>query len=236
MGKWVFILGAIRVRYLLMSPPESPSCTEMKPRQSTRAPGGWFRKRKYRLLSYLFPRYFLFKTPAKPYHRVVAGLAEGYFGDLGCGVGACAAMYSVRSGQRSCGMDLTKSSLAYGRREARRFRIPLNFVVGSVLEPPFSDSKFDTVYLGQVIEHIHEDKAVVKEAVRILKPGGKLVISVPIGHGCMPPEGIEGGHVNFYETEEDCVRLLSGLPLQDVQFHAGDSGRYIFSSRSSKRA
>jgi SAM-dependent methyltransferase len=133
-------------------------------------------------------------------------------------------------------MDLTKSAMAYGRGEARRFRIPVNFVVGSVLEPPFSDSTFDTVYLGQVIEHIEDDKAVVQEAVRILRPGGKLVISVLIGHGCMPPEGIEGGHVNFYDTEEDCAALLSEQPLEDVQFHAGDNGRYIFSARSRKRA
>ncbi len=46
-------------------------------RKSSRAGGGWFRKRKYLWLSYLFPRRTLLSVPAKPYHRIVASLRTG---------------------------------------------------------------------------------------------------------------------------------------------------------------
>lgn len=43
----------------------------------------------------------------------------------------------------------------------------------------FADNTFDTVTTFQVIEHIEEDQLFVDEIYRVLKPGGKLIISTP---------------------------------------------------------
>ncbi len=44
---------------------------------------------------------------------------------------------------------------------------------------PFDDSTFDAVVCNQVLEHVYEPKAFLDEVNRVLKPNGKLLLSVP---------------------------------------------------------
>jgi SAM-dependent methyltransferase len=44
---------------------------------------------------------------------------------------------------------------------------------------PFPSGHFDAIVCSEVLEHIHEYRAVLTECARILKPGGQLAISVP---------------------------------------------------------
>jgi len=52
-------------------------------------------------------------------------------------------------------------------------------VVGSLLELPFEDNTFDYVISSDVIEHTPDPLAAVKELIRVLKPEGKICITVP---------------------------------------------------------
>jgi len=52
-------------------------------------------------------------------------------------------------------------------------------VEGSLLELPFDDNTFDFVISSDVIEHTPDPLAAVKELIRVLKPGGKICITVP---------------------------------------------------------
>ncbi|MEE1167432.1 MAG: class I SAM-dependent methyltransferase [Alistipes sp.] len=59
--------------------------------------------------------------------------------------------------------------------------LPVNsrFVEAKVPPLPFEDEAFDCVVSFQVIEHIKRDKLFVKEVMRVLRPGGKFIVSTP---------------------------------------------------------
>lgn len=44
---------------------------------------------------------------------------------------------------------------------------------------PFEDKSFDTVFTTQVIEHVGDHEGMLNEAFRLLKPGGKMILSGP---------------------------------------------------------
>lgn len=49
--------------------------------------------------------------------------------------------------------------------------------------PEYPDNTFDFIFCSHVLEYINEDKKALKELYRVLKPGGKAIISVPINFG-----------------------------------------------------
>ena len=49
----------------------------------------------------------------------------------------------------------------------------------TLIEMPFRDNTFDAVLLTQVLEHVTEPQMVIKEIQRVLKPGGRLFLTVP---------------------------------------------------------
>jgi SAM-dependent methyltransferase len=44
---------------------------------------------------------------------------------------------------------------------------------------PFANESFDVVIASDVVEHVDDDQAAIWEALRVLKPGGRLLVSVP---------------------------------------------------------
>ncbi len=52
-------------------------------------------------------------------------------------------------------------------------------IVGDVCDMPFPDNNFDSVFLMEVLEHVHDPHKAISEIYRVLKPGGTLVFSVP---------------------------------------------------------
>ena len=92
-------------------------------------------------------------------------------------------------------------------RSERVASVPANvrFVEATVPPLPFEDESFDCVVSFQVIEHIKRDKEFVREVMRILRPGGKFVVSTP-----NKPMSLTRNpwHVREY-TPEELRRLLS---------------------------
>lgn len=78
---------------------------------------------------------------------------------------------------------------------------------GSLLEIPFPDAAFDLVQSTQVIEHIEDHETAARELIRVLKPGGYALITVP-----HPPEPFPNeGHVREGYTEADLRALFEPL-------------------------
>lgn len=119
--------------------------------------------------------------------------------DVGCGNGAVCE-YFAGLGYGVAGVELSEGGI-----EAARARTPGDFRLGSVEDPlPFEDHVFDLVFWGDNVEHLYTPMRTLAEIRRVLKPGGRLLISCPnVGHwrfraiyllrGAMPRNE---GHVN----------------------------------------
>ena len=62
-------------------------------------------------------------------------------------------------------------------RIEEKYGIPV--AVGSLPELRYAQDKYDVVAMSQVIEHVHDPVALLKECRRVLRPGGRLVLSTP---------------------------------------------------------
>lgn len=56
---------------------------------------------------------------------------------------------------------------------------PVHYVRGDGRRLPFLEDTFDWIFALEVIEHLPEREGLVPSALRVLKPGGRLIISVP---------------------------------------------------------
>jgi SAM-dependent methyltransferase len=92
--------------------------------------------------------------------------------DVGCGVGMYTA-HMVQAGGRAVGVELEWARA----QTARRGGLAVAIAQGEAL--PFPDRAFDTVLLHEVLEHVADDRATVREGVRLLVPGGRIVAFVP---------------------------------------------------------
>lgn len=80
-------------------------------------------------------------------------------------------------------------------------------VVGDILALPWATGAFELVAAFDVVEHVADDRAVFAEIGRVLAPGGRLALSVPL-HGRLFNEFDElVGHHRRYEPDELVARL-----------------------------
>jgi len=76
------------------------------------------------------------------------------------------------------------------------------FTQGWAEELKYFDDTYDTVILGEVLEHVVDTDAVLSEIKRVLKPEGQALISVPIGKNAVR------SHKRFFE-QDTLTELLS---------------------------
>ncbi|MBF6601219.1 MAG: methyltransferase domain-containing protein [Dehalococcoidia bacterium] len=92
--------------------------------------------------------------------------------DIGCGLGVYVRKFRELS-DRVAGIDIDPKRL----REGAKTTPGLMLGVGERL--PFRDGAFDVVVLNEVIEHVQDDAATLCEALRVIAPGGRIVIYAP---------------------------------------------------------
>ena len=101
------------------------------------------------------------------------------------------------------------------------------FICADATLLPFEDGSFDRVIVSEVLEHIPDDAAAMKEIARVLKPHGKAAVTVPRWW----PERVcwalsdeyhanEGGHVRIYRSSELGERLVRHGLRPSITHHA----------------
>lgn len=132
--------------------------------------------------------------------------------DLGCGEGRHLHNLYLRENIEVIGIDLDFSSLCKTHETCKKFfpkQRKRNWLIiqGRCEYIPISDSTIDCVICSEVLEHIENYHRVIKEIKRILKPDGKLAVSIPR----YMPERIcwflskeypmdKGGHIRIFKT------------------------------------
>ena len=95
--------------------------------------------------------------------------------DIGCGVGEY--VRHLRDLPASVvGIDVDRKRVHAGARSDEGMP---NLLVGAAEALPFATRAFDIVLLNEVIEHVQDDRATLEEALRVLSPGGHIVIYAP---------------------------------------------------------
>lgn len=92
--------------------------------------------------------------------------------DVGCGIGYVVNMLAA-SGFDAYGVDANAISLGKARQGAGSFSQATDYRL------PYGDSFFDVVGSYTVLEHIGDPNLFLKEQVRVLKPGGAVVVGCP---------------------------------------------------------
>ena len=87
--------------------------------------------------------------------------------------------WASRHGALAYGLDISlptvlKAGHAFGSGSER-----LRGVAADIRTVPFADASFDAIYSMGTIEHFEETERAIEEIARVLRPGGRAIVSVP---------------------------------------------------------
>ncbi|MFC1815837.1 class I SAM-dependent methyltransferase [Thermodesulfobacteriota bacterium] len=115
---------------------------------------------------------------------------------------------------------------------ARINQLNLYFVCADACKEFPLKASFDIMFSTHVLEHIPNDQAVLKNALKRLKPGGLLILQVPYGdpHKSPSKEATKNGHVRDGYTESHLCQLLvnSGFEIISASGSVGRVGRFAY--------
>ncbi len=165
--------------------------------------------------------------------RAAGDRIKGYILENGCGIGMYVEHLSPFGG--------TVIGLEYDFERAAEARTNSPHILNGACEfLPLSSSTFDLILSHEVLEHVQDDHLALCEMIRILKPGGRVVIFVPNRgypfetHGIywkgkyhfgnklfvnyLPPvlRNKLAPHVRIY-SRRDLQKLFEGLPVRFIE-------------------
>jgi SAM-dependent methyltransferase len=146
--------------------------------------------------------------------------------DLGSGGGIDVLLSARRVGPtgRAYGLDMTDDMLALANENKARAGVTnVEFLKGNIEAIPLPDETVDVIISNCVINLSGDKPSVLREAFRVLKPGGRFAVSDVIVQGAMPEElrrnmELWVGCVAGALEESEFRRLLEAAGFEDVSF------------------
>jgi len=153
--------------------------------------------------------------------------------DAGCGIGTFTHEVARRC-RMSVGIDW---SLDGWSSVAGKGQPDLACVRGDVQRLPFSSERFDRVLLSSVLQMVEDDVTLLRECYRVLRKGGILVLSVPVGYVCLRglnrlrPQLKErfGSLGKAYYGREEVLQLLreAGFGVEETEYSPKRWGSFV---------
>lgn len=139
----------------------------------------------------------------KPLYDAVKKHLNGKIADLACGV---TSLYSGGNYDVT-GIDISEFAI----QKSKEYYPTGNFMVGNIIDTKLPDNAFDTTLLTSILEHFFDFTPILKEAKRITKVGGKIIISVPV-------ESYYDDHIHPIWDEKKIEKDIGGF-LGEVSFY-----------------
>lgn len=160
--------------------------------------------------------------------------------DLGCGNGSLTVAYTKREWTIH-GVDLSETGVGWGRRAYPWIHFVMADATSDLTEV-YGAGTFDAVVAAEIIEHLYLPRLLVRNAFRLLKPGGRFVVSTPY-HGYWKNLGLaiigamdshfnalgDGWHIKFF-SRRTLSRLLSEEGFQKLEFSGAGRAPYLWKS------
>lgn len=173
---------------------------------------------------------------APSYDRKIAGAERRYFADsrrwvceradgatLELGIGTGASIRYYRAGVALTGVDWSREMLREAGKEAARLGRPVELHRADAAALPFPAAGFDTVTVLLALCCAPDPVAVLREAVRVLRPGGSLLLADHVAASFWPLRIAQHlvdlvsvpWHGEHYTRRP--IRLLAGLEVEVVE-------------------
>jgi 2-polyprenyl-3-methyl-5-hydroxy-6-metoxy-1,4-benzoquinol methylase len=164
--------------------------------------------------------------------KFLLGQPKGRFLDVGCATGFLLAAIRNETGWDVHGVELSDKAADFARETLK-----LNCVLNKALEDAsYPDAFFDVVHVSEVLEHVPNPQAFLKECRRVLKPGGLFFLSLPNGladrQGLLDfwrlyrkPPGHGSGHIYFFSPDGlEAMFRATGFRVLETKTYAFKQG------------
>jgi ubiquinone/menaquinone biosynthesis C-methylase UbiE len=137
--------------------------------------------------------------------------------DAGCGTGFLSFELAAR-GHHVTGVDFAPAMIAEARRKAEERSLAVRFEKGDAEQLPFAPASFDLVISRHVLWTLPHPEAAIDEWLRVLRPGGRLVVvdsQLDAGTGLPPTENARTSRE--YAVIGDQLPFLGGRSRDEIE-------------------
>jgi tocopherol O-methyltransferase len=144
--------------------------------------------------------------------------------DAGCGIGGSSIFLAARTGCKCTGITLSNKQAAEAQllAEKKQLTHQLKFEVRNFMNTGFPDESFDVVWGLESICYADDKEAFVREAYRLLKPGGRLIIADGMvtkfenNKNSVIKKWLDGWQVNYLESPERLKKFFAATGFQNI--------------------
>ncbi len=118
-------------------------------------------------------------APGGSHPDILPSVAGVDFVELGCGGGQASVGTAAVGAETVVGVDFSGEQLRHARHLRDLYGVDAQFVAGDVTALPLAANGFDVAFSGWVVQMIEDVGSFLREARRVLRPGGVFVFDLP---------------------------------------------------------